>query len=154
MNQGQAIKSKITSYFQGNLTLDEEIDLLNWIKKDSKNKAYFLELKSELSADPAHHGLISDSFSELRNKIFINEQFKFPRSGKTRQLYLKFSKIAALLLLVVSLGFSLGWLTTKYQHQKEVWFEANSPRGEKTKLTLPDGSHVWLNSESTLSFPQ
>lgn len=27
------------------------------------------------------------------------------------------------------------------------------PRGEQYEMTLPDGSHVWLNSESSLKFP-
>jgi ferric-dicitrate binding protein FerR (iron transport regulator) len=38
------------------------------------------------------------------------------------------------------------------EKQEVVWFESSTPRGEKSKLQLPDGSIVWLNSESTISF--
>lgn len=153
MDQKQTMKNKILSYFRGNLNVDEEFELLQWIKEDSGNKKYFLEFKNRLNPDQVHHDLLSGSYSELRSKLFINEQFKFSQSRKTRKLYVQISKIAAILLLVLSLGFSLGWLIMDHQQKEVVWFEANAPRGEKTRLTLPDGSKVWLNSESTLSFP-
>ncbi len=152
MDQKQIFKEKVLSYFQGNLTVDEEAELLTWIKEDSKSRDFFLKVKKELNPDEIHHELLADSYSELRNKLFISEQFRASRLGKTRKLYVQVSKIAALLLLAVVLGFSFSWLMTSHQQKDVVWFETNAPRGEKTRLTLPDGSQVWLNSESTLLF--
>ena len=52
-------------------------------------------------------------------------------------------------------GFSIAYfLVGKGMHGNEiVWFETIVPRGEKSQLVLPDGSKVWVNSESRLSYP-
>ncbi len=153
MDQEKTIKEKILSYFNGNLSSSGEAELLKWINQDTKNLDFFFNLKNELDPEEIRHEQLAESYAELRNRLFINSQFRQSKPRKTRKLYIQISRIAALLFVVVALSFSLAWLMTN-QHQKEVvWFETNAPRGEKSQLLLPDGSKVWLNSESTLSFP-
>jgi ferric-dicitrate binding protein FerR (iron transport regulator) len=155
MNNETIIKAKILSYFNGGLSASGEAELFEWINKDPKNKDYFFDIKNELDPEKISHGLLTDSFLELRNKIIIRNQFQKKPIRKTRALYLKVSRIAAMLIFVVALSFSLAWMMGHLQQEKQevAWFESSTPRGEKSKLQLPDGSTVWLNSESSISFP-
>jgi ferric-dicitrate binding protein FerR (iron transport regulator) len=155
MNNETTIKAKILSYFNGNLQASGEAELFEWINKDPKNKDYFFSIKNELDPDKISHSLLTDSYLELRNKIIIRNQFREKPTRKTRTLYLKISRIAAILISVVALSFSLAWMMGHLQQESQevAWFESSTPRGEKSKLLLPDGSTVWLNSESTISFP-
>ena len=71
----------------------------------------------------------------------------------SRSLLIRVSSVAAFIALV--LGFSLSFLLNG---QKESWqasqFEnvVMAPSGQKTQLVLPDGTLVWLNSGSRLSY--
>lgn len=152
MNSEQSIKDKILSYFNGDLSSAEEKELLKWVKQDSKNRNFFFQVKNDLDIEQIDHQLLTTSYMELRNRLFINQQFKTGKSNKIRGFYWKFSRIAALLFIFITLSFTFSWLMTNF-NQKVVWFETSTNRGEKLKLTLPDGSHVWLNSESSLSYP-
>lgn len=90
---------------------------------------------------------------ELREKILVSIQFEENKAIERKIKLLNFRlQIAALLIvgLIVSSLFifrlafhnpSLGQLQT-----------VSTPYGAKTNFKLPDGSSVWLNSGSTLSF--
>jgi ferric-dicitrate binding protein FerR (iron transport regulator) len=60
-----------------------------------------------------------------------------------------------MVVLAAVSGFMAASLLTGGSSQKTslVWFETQVPRGEKSLLLLPDGSKVWVNSESSLSYP-
>lgn len=71
----------------------------------------------------------------------------------SRSLLIRVSTVAAVIALV--LGFSLSFL---FNNQDESWQAAQfenvimAPPGQKTQLVLPDGTLVWLNSGSRLSY--
>ena len=153
MNSENAIKEKIQSYFNGSLPATEEAELAEWIKKDPKNREFFCKLKDELDPEKISHELLPGSYKSVREKLFGSDRSRKNKILKTRRLYVSVSRVAALFFLVAALSFSLAWLMTSRQQQEVAWFETNAPRGEKSKLILPDGSRVWLNSESTISFP-
>jgi ferric-dicitrate binding protein FerR (iron transport regulator) len=43
--------------------------------------------------------------------------------------------------------------TTGKQQMKVAYNTLSTPRGRKFQLTLPDGSNVWLNAESSITYP-
>ncbi len=155
MAQSDSIKDKISAYFNGRLSPEEEVELLKWIKEDPNNQAYFDRQKAGLNPDDMEHPLLESSFAELKNRLFIHGQVFTPNSGKIRALNLSFLKIAAMLVVALVFGFSSAYfLFSRPGMKTEVaWFETKVPRGEKSQLVLPDGSRVWLNSESTISYP-
>ena len=148
-------KKKILAYFNGQLTSVEEKELKKWIKECSKNKSYFFKIKKELDVNDINHPLLQDSFIELKNKLYLNQQFKAIHGGRSRKLVFSFSRVAALVILVFTLGFALSYILSNNLHNESeiVWFNTNVSRGEKSQLLLPDGSKVWMNSESTISYP-
>ena len=66
----------------------------------------------------------------------------------TRRLLYRTVGIAAMLAL--ALGFSLSLLVSEEEEVGLVSFTA--PVGQKAEVSLPDGTKVWLNSGSTLTY--
>lgn len=155
MNPTDSIDHKILCYFNGQLTDKEEAELLEWIKQSEKNKQYFFKVKEELDPDKMSSEFVKSSYAELKSRLVINNEFKRSVSGGFRYLRISLPRVAAMLVLAITLGFSVAYLLTNTRFQKEeiVWFESQTPRGEKSRVLLPDGSLVWLNSESSITYP-
>jgi len=135
-------------FLEGKLLPTEELELLNWIKLSEVNKKLFLEEQEFLNSEILRR---HDKVLERKWKIFKKKLEKQP--VKTNALFLKVASIAAafifgILLTTVVITKYFPQSMTTAQIQKIV-----TPYGAKTNFQLPDGSIVWLNSGSTLSFP-
>ncbi|MCK5538230.1 MAG: FecR domain-containing protein, partial [Bacteroidales bacterium] len=141
---------QITAYFNGQLSSAQEQGLYNWIKADKRNFDLFKAEKAKLNPAGIHHDLLESSLAELKMKLDLNRQFK-----PGRKVFMQFSRAAAIFILLVSLGFVFSQVLNNFKNISEeiVWFETTAPRGEKSKINLPDGSVVWLNSETTIRYP-
>lgn len=70
----------------------------------------------------------------------------------------QFYRIAAILLF----SFGLSWwispvpkpVATTLPPTESIWIEKTTQPGEKLQLTLGDGSRIWMNANSSLSFPE
>ncbi|HAQ20552.1 MAG TPA: hypothetical protein DCR40_15180 [Prolixibacteraceae bacterium] len=155
MNENDTIKRKINSYFNGQLPADDEAEIVNWMKLDEKNRLYFFQIKSSLDPQKMEHPLLESSFSELQSKLTINQQFNSKLTLGVKRIYFPLLHIAAMLLIAAIAGFSIAYLTIQNNAPKTelAWFETKVSRGEKSQLILPDGSKVWVNSESSISYP-
>ena len=71
-------------------------------------------------------------------------------------MFFKWIRNIAAILLFPLLGLSsyFYYQTTSLKSQPNEQLETTTAYGVKTKITLSDGSEVWLNSGSTLSYPQ
>jgi ferric-dicitrate binding protein FerR (iron transport regulator) len=149
------MQDQILAYFNGQLSPSEEEDLLFWIKENEENRSVFLHIKNKLDPDKMDHPLLTSSYSELKSKLVIKQQFKSVQPIKLNTKRFSIWKIAAMLVLAAVSGFMAAYLLTGGPSPKTslVWFETLVPRGEKSLLLLPDGSKVWMNSESSLSYP-
>ena len=59
------------------------------------------------------------------------------------------ARIAAAVIVAVSCGF----LINEYRYDKLAQLQTVTvPAGQRAQITLADGTKVWLNSESTLSY--
>ena len=155
MDRNIAMKDQILAYFNGQLSPSEEANLLNWLNANEANRAIFLQIKNNLDPVRMEHQLLSSSYAELKSKLLIRQQFNsVPVIPFKKQKFL-FLKIAAMLVLAAVSGFMIAYLLTGRPNSatETVWFETQVPRGEKSVLLLPDGSKVWMNSESSLSYP-
>ncbi len=155
MDTNDSMEKIIRDYFNGQLTDGEEVNLMEWMKADEANKAFFFRIKETLCTEDMKHPLLQSSYNELRGRLLLNWQFQTQALDRVRRFKLSFSKIAAMLVVALMTGFSVAYfLVGRDVPQNEiVWFETIVPRGEKSQLLLPDGSKVWVNSESRLSYP-
>jgi ferric-dicitrate binding protein FerR (iron transport regulator) len=138
-------------YFSGELTEEERSCLMEQVNSCADNKAYFEQLRNiwQISA-PAFAPEEIDVDRALRKVMRRTE----PRGEKIRRIMLWWQRIAAVLFLPVLLG--TGYLLYVYNASADsetAYQEISSPFGLCSKVELPDGSTVWLNSGSKLRYP-
>lgn len=140
---------EIKKYFQGELDATERLKLLRQVETDNDLKEQFIECKNM-------HALLSLSW-QVDN---ANEN----QQGYTRFTYIiKTKKIRRIIFRAVSyaavvslLILSTYWITRIQQANMIPRMADNTlyvPPGQRVKLTLQDGTDVWLNSQTTFTYP-
>jgi ferric-dicitrate binding protein FerR (iron transport regulator) len=152
MSEFEDINELIITYISGNAT-DEEKDYIDsWLQESEVNKRKLAELSQvwESSVSPDDIQVDTDNrYVKLSSRIKENRSF----SSKI----LPFLRYAAIFVFALVLG-SLGSIFYQRGTLNQQIPEANtsriiSPLGAKTNIVLSDGTEVWLNAGSTLTYP-
>jgi len=150
----------IAKKLSGDITKTEEETLNTWLKASDENQDTFRiyssiwsDTKIKRASENADKVFDGISAAILENEIVGSSHIP----GQSRSIsYLWRSIAAAILVLVVSI-FILRNIDNKEKQsvtQSIQLIEKSLPSGQKTKIFLPDGSEVWLNAESSLSYPE
>ncbi len=144
MNQELLIK-----YIAGQATTEEKGIVLDWIEENPENRKKFNRQKNawvmcQLPHQPAAENDVSQYSQMLR------------RRKQKRKIFI-YGAAASLLLLI---SFHIIQQIRHYQselffleNQEFAQLEYHTNKGVKGRVTLPDGSTVWLNSDSELKCP-
>lgn len=146
-------------YLEGSLN-SEECRLLNdWINADDRHQQQFIEYaKASGTVDRAG---LQESWNELQRKILFRESLgsaeipvQHRKGAGIRKLFRNVLKYAAV-LLVGALGTFIIYQSVMNRGAEDEtnWIVTQTVAGQKAKMVLPDNSVVWLNAETTLSFP-
>jgi transmembrane sensor len=145
-------KILITRYFTGDASSEEIIEIQKWLNESKDNILYFRQLKNiwdNTENDPGIKMINIDSALNL-----VNKRIKF-RSPKVN-LWYYWQKIAAILiipLLLVNLLYFIYRSTDKTSYQEPIYIELFAAFGTRSAINLSDGTSVWLNSGSSLKYP-
>lgn len=155
MNERQIPYELLAKYLSRQCIQAELEEVNRWLNEDAEHPLLLEKLKLQWEAVQvdASAFVIPDK-AAVWNKVQARIRDKVKQVPLySRSLLIRVSSIAAVIALV--LGFSLSFLLNG---QKESWqasqFEnvVMAPPGQKTQLVLPDGTLVWLNSGSRLSY--
>lgn len=144
-------KQTLIKFIAGNASESESSEVLLWLDKSEANRTYFCELKNlwVMQNLPTSEASEED-LEDLRNRGYYSKpRRRFSRLG-----------IAAAILLVPMLALNIFFFVTRNRgvvlmpNQKMAMASFSTNKGVKGKIVLPDGSTVWLNSDSKISFPQ
>ncbi len=141
----------------GEATLEELAALDEWIKQHPEDQ-FFIEMVqaywSGPLSSPFNEKISDQQFQSVLEKSAIEK--KSVTQTKTRMPILKFffSKQAAVAAFLGFLFFGLWWVWQKQrvQGKQAELQEVFAARGTKSHLVLPDGSEVWLNSDSHIFY--
>lgn len=137
--------------FSGEIAPEEQVLLHRWIDESAANKRYYSEQKKLWSLVNRHQKmrLIDDQKAYLT----VSEQLF---SRKKISLLNIFQRIAAILVIPLLLATTYFYFNNSQKHEQSVsvvYNTAETPLGMRSSLTLPDGTKVWLNAGSKLSYP-
>jgi ferric-dicitrate binding protein FerR (iron transport regulator) len=133
-------------YFEGLISSEEELVLFDHLKSDRYYSELFLELEkkwmnsNDKSVDLSHQWALIES--RIKARAFEN------RINGRRVLFGKILRVAALVALIISGPM----ITARLLRSSGERIIVEAPYGEKSKVTLHDGSVVWLNSGSKLTY--
>lgn len=132
MNQDLLLK-----YILGKASQQEKEEVAEWLDESNSHLSQFMILRKSYDA------LIwQDS-----NDIFTSEK---KIAGNLTVSFRMLWRIVAIVAITLGLGiFTWQSYSDDIQHMHSIYV----PAGQRTQVTLADGSVVWLNGKSTLTFP-
>jgi ferric-dicitrate binding protein FerR (iron transport regulator) len=151
------IDNIIISYFEGTISSEELGQLRYWISENSNNRDYFKKLvQIHKASDIAFN---TEEFDAKEAFKKISKQYPELKSSNTnnyiRQIRFSIGKVAAILVLGFLLGYGvnniIGSSLLKGHHALSK-SAITVPLGSKSKISLPDGTEVWLNAGSSLNY--
>lgn len=128
----------------------ENSEIFRWVSVSEENRAEFRKIHQ------AYHWSKLKSQSEIDiDRAWNQLSSQLPRVKiKQKEFFMDiFRRVAVAVLMVMAVGFGSLWINEHFftvSQSARIQFEA--PKGEKSKIILADGSRVWLNSQTVLSY--
>ena len=142
------IEEMLPLYFAKELSEQGEMEIEKWKNSSEENKQIFEE------SEKAWHGLIFLQSMKKYDSEKALEKVHKKIYNQSRKILTIIQKIAAVLILplvVATLYFALN--SQRMVQKTSQLFTITSPAGMRSEYTLPDGTKVYLNSKTSLSFP-
>lgn len=147
----EKIKALFISYLEKSISKPDEEILVQWIKNNPGSLKEWSELKKLWNlvnvADKFNDKLLEKEWQLLLNKIEKNRQ-----PQRKLMFWYWLPRVAAVFLLGAFFSLAVSYSVYKNANNKLVYQEITTPKGAKSKLTLPDGSTIWLNAGSTVKY--
>jgi ferric-dicitrate binding protein FerR (iron transport regulator) len=141
---------RISKYYQRELTAEERLDLLRRAMADELLKKQFIR----------HHNLLALlSFVPQSGdaKLAADTRAAFllerRRTGQRLSLFRWLRYAAVILCLIAGTWMAAGYYFSRDTAVEDVQSTLFVPAGQRMSLTLPDGTVVWLNAQSSLTWP-
>jgi transmembrane sensor len=136
--------------FSGKITPEEQHTIDCWVGKSIENRHYYNEQKKLWNLFAQHQKMQKidekKAFLKISSKLFHKRRFGF---------LAQLQRVAAILLLPVVLISAIYYFSDKTSRNQfaAVYNTVETPLGMRSSLTLPDGTKVWLNAGSKISYP-
>jgi transmembrane sensor len=165
MNEESKRINLINKFLIGKCSPEEEKELNDWINQSIDNKNYFDKFKyawiASIQIKQVNFEDIEESIEKFQSRIL--PEFSDDTDTKKRySLYhLKiFSNRIVRYAAIFFLAFLFGGLSQKFigneDHKIKIsdnkYFYFESPKGSRSIAVLPDGTKVWLNASSKISY--
>lgn len=157
-NNYTQMEELLVKFITGMADDSEQEMVLNWIKQSDENNRHFNGLKEIYEGakltQPETAYNVNTSFEKVKAQHYKNLANKLQGYDREniRLFRLELMKYAALIAFLITLGVVGYRLTKNNPPGAEVLNTVEAPFGSRAKLTLADGTKVWLNAGSRLSY--
>lgn len=142
------MKDKIFRFLADEMSHTESAEFLKKIESDTKLKQDFIRYQNIYTL--LH--LLPQNNDKSEGKSGYLRFSKITRQRKTRRLFIKVASFAAsIAVMMIATWFAASQYTN--QSMAVATNEVFVPPGQRARLTLDDGTVVWLNAQSTLTYP-
>ena len=129
----------------------EEIQvLIQWLKSEGSFQDWADE-EWNAAASEMDTKLQRQLFGQIKEKISQIDRTCLPeKENRRRKFYLWFARVASVILLLLMTGLSVHCYTMSQIIMPDIIVSVE--KAQKANVVLPDGSKVWVNSDSRLSY--
>ena len=150
------IDELIATYLTEGLDKNALAELKAWIAASPENEDYFIQQRevwfSAVSREAASKYNKDKAFDTFKNRIGSRKQVeKAPRQEFRLSALWRYAAIIAVILAVGCFSYWQGGVNVKDTFAD---ISVEAPLGSRTKLYLPDGTLVWLNAVSRMTYSQ
>lgn len=136
------------SYFQNQLSIGERVELLRKVESDISLKQQFMEMKNLYALAMFSNQAADPDNSRESYHLFMRKK----RRQRTIQLAVKYSTYAAAIIIIILSTYRLT-LDSVRKDLEGGMQSLHVPAGQRLRFELQDGTSVWLNAHSTLTYP-
>ena len=156
MEEKKHINELIATYLIEGLDKNALAELKVWIAASPENEDYFIQQRevwfSAVSREAASKYNKDKAFDTFKNRIGSRKQVeKAPRQEFRLSALWRYAAIIAVILAVGCFSYWQGGVNVKDTFAD---ISVEAPLGSRTKLYLPDGTLVWLNAGSRMTYSQ
>ncbi|MBK5722188.1 FecR family protein [Dysgonomonas sp. Marseille-P4677] len=140
------------SYFEGRISLEDESILFDFISQSDNNTKLLKEWERNWMLTLNEEYSFGSEWNSLQAKIETRKAVApiLKPKAKLISIYRKIAAVAAIVIITVASTLIINNISSPAQENRA--FIVETPNGEKSRVILPDGSIVWLNSTSRISY--
>ena len=144
----------IVKVLSGNASPAEKQRLRTWIGLDNENLAVFQQFEAIWNSfdiiKSEHEYNCEEAFERFKQQI-DNRLKKYKKRGFLKKFDVVL-RVAAVIIILLGIAYFFLRTEKKPSVSDETISVVTTPKGSKSQVLLPDGSMVWLNSESRIQF--
>lgn len=143
----------IVRHLSDKLTSEECQELQAWIEETDEHAVFFRQMEELWLSSPSSTEL--EKFDCDKAFALFVERINDSKRSQRRHLALKWMRYAAAIAVVAGICSYLSYLFGQHTlEEKFAQIHIEASQGSTTKMVLPDGSTIWLNSGSHASYSQ
>ena len=154
--ENKHIDELIANYLTEGLDKNALDELKTWIAASAENQQYFIRQReiwfSAVSREAASVSEKDTAFENFRNRVESQKEIQSTsRRGFSLSALWRYAAVVAIIIAVGCISYWQGEVNVKDTFAD---ISVEAPLGSKTKLYLPDGTLVWLNAGSRMTYSQ
>ena len=154
--ENKHIEELIANYLTEGLDKNALDELKTWIAASAENQQYFIRQReiwfSAVSREAASVYDKDKAFENFRNRVESQKEIQSTsRRGFSLSALWRYAAVVAIIIAVGCISYWQGEVNVKDTFAD---ISVEAPLGSKTKLYLPDGTLVWLNAGSRMTYSQ
>ena len=154
--ENKHIDELIANYLTEGLDKNALDELKTWIAASAENQQYFIRQReiwfSAVSREAASVYDKDKAFENFRNRVESQKEVQSTsRRGFSLSALWRYAAVVAIIIAVGCISYWQGEVNVKDTFAD---ISVEAPLGSKTKLYLPDGTLVWLNAGSRMTYSQ
>lgn len=138
-------------YLRGECSADEEASFQEWLYQSDENRKQFYEVKALWNYRHEDHFHSKEQLNKA--SAALGHRIDQAESLRKKQVYIRFARYAASVILALAIPLVL-WTTYKHIYTSGLVTIAVAQTDSSRLVTLQDGSRVWLNSNSSITYPE
>ena len=154
--ENKHIDELIANYLTEGLDKNALDELKTWIAASAENQQYFIRQReiwfSAVSREAASVYDKDKAFENFRNRVESQKEIQSTsHQGFNLSALWRYAAVVAIIIAVGCISYWQGEVNVKDTFAD---ISVEAPLGSKTKLYLPDGTLVWLNAGSRMTYSQ